>query len=362
MPQPYLPQSLPLTTVNWSKHVALIGKANGAVARFDGLLQSMTNPLVLLSPLTTQEAVLSSKIEGTQASLNEVLQYEANPKQEQDRIQDIIEVLNYRNAMQFAVKEMEKVPLSLRIMREMHKILMKHVRGAQQAPGEFREIQNWIGKPGSPIEVATYVPPPPNAVNDLIGNLEKYIHTEEQDPLVQLAILHAQFEMIHPFLDGNGRIGRILIPLFLYHKKVLSEPMFYISAYFEAHRDEYYDKLLAVSSARDWNNWIEYFLRATLEQANKNIEKAKAIHSLYEREKTNVEELTRSHYAIRILDFLFKKPVFRLGDFVKGTRVKRNSAHSLLSKLAKGNVLRTVPSKGRVGNTYLFGELLDIVQ
>ncbi len=361
MTQPFVPHMLPLETFDWTKFVHLIGTANRAVARYDGQLQNMPNPEILLSPLTTQEAVLSSKIEGTQASLKEVLQYEAGPSPERPRVNDIIEIINYRQALAGAVKQMESLPLSLRVIRETHARLMDGARGMQGAPGEFRKIQNWIGKPGSTIETATYVPPPPNEVMNLRHNLEKYIHSAEKDVLVQLAIIHAQFEMIHPFLDGNGRIGRMLIPLFLYHKKVLRQPMFYISAYFESHRDQYYDKLLSVSAANAWEDWIEFFLRATMEQATANSEKAKAVHRLYDSLKKRIEDLTHSQYAMRVLDFLFKKPVFRIGDFVTMTKIPRNSAPGILSKLVKGSVLSQIVSKGRLGNLYVLSSLIKIV-
>jgi len=239
---------------------------------------------------------------------------------------------------------------------------MQDARGMHGAPGEFRKVQNWIGNPGATIDTATYVPPPPNEVMNLLDNLEKYIHSEERDVLVQLAVIHAQFEMIHPFLDGNGRIGRILIPLFLYYKNVLSRPMFYISAYFESHRDLYYDKLLNISKDGAWEDWIEFFLRATEEQATTNSEKAKAVHQLYEQLKDKIEDLTHSQYTMRMLDFLFKMPIFRLGDFVDLTKIPRKTAQGLLSKLVRGSVLNQVVTKGRSGNLYSFPRLLDIVR
>ncbi len=359
---PFVPPMLPLQNFDWAKFVHLVGTANRAVARYDGQLQNMPNPEILLSPLTTQEAVLSSKIEGTQASLNDVLQYEANPSPTRPRVNDIIETINYRRALTGAVKQMKTLPLSLRVVRDAHVTLMQGARGMQGAPGEFRKIQNWIGKPGSTIETATYVPPPPNEVMNLLDNLEKYIHYEEKDVLVQLAVIHSQFEMIHPFLDGNGRIGRILIPLFLYHKGVLNRPMFYISAFFESHRDLYYDKLLSVSRDGAWEDWIEFFLHAVIEQATTNSEKAKSVTQLYEKLKTRIEELTHSQYAMRVLDSIFNRPVFRIGDFVTATKIPRNSAPGILSKLVKGKVLNQIVSKGRAGNIYVLSSLIRIVR
>ncbi len=363
MTKPFLPALLPLETFDWTKFVHLIGTANRAVARYDGQLQNMPNPEILLSPLTTQEAVLSSKIEGTQASLTEVLQYEASPSPEKPRANDIIEIINYRQALAGAVKQMESLPLSLRVIRETHGRLMHGARGMQGAPGEFRKIQNWIGKPGSTIETAIYVPPPPNEVMNLLDNLEKYIHSEEKDVLVQLAIIHAQFEMVHPFLDGNGRIGRMLIPLFLYHKKVLGQPMFYISAYFESHRDQYYDKLLSVSAANAWEDWIEFFLHATIEQATSNSEKAKAVHQLYEEKKERIAAVTKSQYSIRVLDFLFRKPIFQSSEFAKESKIPRPTAKRILQQLEGSKVIFLVSKgAGASPNVYGFTKLINLIK
>lgn len=221
MPKPFIPEKLPLENINWEDLLPNIVKANSAVAKFDGLLESILNPLLFLNPLMTQEAVLSSKIEGTQASLSEVLAFEAAPKRKQDNINDIEEVINYRNALLFATKELENRPICLNFIKDMHEILLQGVRGQNKARGEFRRIQNWIGKSNSTIETASYVPPEPHLLLEFLSDWEKYCHYDEKDKLVQLAIIHAQFEIIHPFLDGNGRIGRILIPLFLFEQKIL---------------------------------------------------------------------------------------------------------------------------------------------
>jgi Fic family protein len=249
--KPYIPEKLPTKSLDWSLLVRFVGQANSALARFDGILQGIVNPNVLLSPLTTQEAVLSSKIEGTQATLEEVLEYEAAPR-EDGKSEDIHEILNYRRAMRMAVDSLKDRPISLNLLKEIQFLLLDSVRGKDKGRGEFRTSQNWIGRPGCKMEEASYVPPPPLQVMEFLDNLEKYVRFDEEDRLVQMAIIHAQFEIIHPFLDGNGRVGRILVPLFLFEKGQLSSPMFYLSTYLEAHREVYYDRLQAISRDGDW--------------------------------------------------------------------------------------------------------------
>jgi Fic family protein len=249
----------------------------------------MPNPDLLLSPLTTQEAVLSSKIEGTQATFGEVLQFEAGeqPAQESRRL-DIQEILNYRTSLQIAEEELRTRPFNLNLLLELHGVLLNSVRGLDKGRGRLRTIQNWIGQPGSPIEKATYIPPEPGRLAALLDNWEKYYHAERPDPLVQLAMVHGQFEIIHPFIDGNGRLGRILIPLFLFEKGLLSRPVFYLSAYLEEHKDEYAASLGALTSKQQshgWNNWVRFFLNAITEQAKNNLDSARKIIDLYERRK-----------------------------------------------------------------------------
>lgn len=230
--KPYIPDTLPLENIEWPKLIDLMGKANRYIARYDGLLQSVINPDVLLAPLRTQEAVHSSKIEGTQASLQDVLQFEGEQEIEDYKKRDIYEVINYRIALKEGREQMQSMPLTLNLIRRMHATLMRDVRGSSADPGNFRRIQNFIGTPGSTIDTARFVPPTVPIMKEALGNWEKYMHHEELDVNVQLAIVHAQFEIIHPFLDGNGRMGRILIPLFLYHKKIIHEPVFYKAKHF----------------------------------------------------------------------------------------------------------------------------------
>ncbi|MCC7145112.1 MAG: Fic family protein [Phycisphaeraceae bacterium] len=289
----------------------LIGPAHAAVARYEGVLHGIPNANVLLTPLTTQEAVLSSKIEGTQATFGEVLEFEAAGEAVGgEKRDDIQEVLNYRTALRHAIKLMDKLPLSQRLVRESHKVLMQGVRGQNKTPGEYRRIPNWIGSPGCAVEAARFVPPPADCLPEAMSQWEKYLHGDAPDKLVQLAILHAEFEAIHPFLDGNGRLGRLLVPLFLVDKKLLSSPNFYVSAFLEANREEYYDRLLAVSRDDDWTGWCAFFLKAMIVQAAGNEAKAKAILELYRRKKEWIAELTHSHHAVKALDWLCRKHLF----------------------------------------------------
>ena len=358
--KPFRPHKLPLDKLDWTKFIQYIGAANRAVAKFDGLLQSIPNAQLLLSPLSIQEAVLSSKIEGTQATLEDVLKFEANPKKKIENYEDIQEIINYRKAMNMAVKKLEKLPLTSRLIKNIHKILLTGVRGEGKNPGNFRTGSVFIGKKGLGIEGASYIPPEPQNIERYFSELEKYIHFDEKDSLVQLAIVHAQFEIIHPFWDGNGRTGRILMPLFLYYKQVLSSPMFYLSEYFELNRDEYYEKLQNISKNNDWEKWIEFFLVAVEKQSTKNIAKTQEILKSYNNLKKQIINIPTPKNSIKVLDFLFSMPVFDSRDFIKKTGIQKMSALRILNFLSDENVL-TDDGEKRV-KTYFFTNLINIIK
>lgn len=269
--QPYIPDPLPLTELDYRLLLPLVGQANAALARYDGLLQGIPNPAVMLSPLTTQEAVLSSKIEGTQATVDEVLEQEAGLIKEGEKYKDIQEISNYRQALYSAREYLQDYSIRLPFVRELHRILLSSVRGQDKTPGEFRKDQNWIGRYGCTMEQASFVPPNPFQLPDFLQAWEQYLDSDDVDFLLQTAVMHAQFELLHPFKDGNGRIGRILIPLFLYQKKALSQPMFYLSEYLESHRDEYYARLKAISAEGDWNGWIAFSCKRWPLRLNKTV-------------------------------------------------------------------------------------------
>ncbi|HOE10095.1 MAG TPA: Fic/DOC family N-terminal domain-containing protein [bacterium] len=364
--KPYEPESLPLDCIDWAAHVSLIGQANAALARYDGMVQSIVNPLVLLSPLTTQEAVLSSRIEGTQANMEEVLEYEAAPEKpvEPTKYDDIQEIINYRRAMGQSVESLKKRPLCLNLVKELHATLLESARGRNKAPGQFRKIQNYIAPPGRPMEEADFVPPSPEKLPAALDNWEKYLHLEEKDVLVQLAIAKAQFEIIHPFLDGNGRLGRMLIPLFLYAKGLLSEPTFYVSAYLEEHRDIYYERLRAISKEKDWNGWITFFLTAVNEQAKQNTQTVRAVMDLYERLKGVIVDLTHSQYALQTLDAIFSRPIFRSTQFQAQAGIPtRPTAGLVLRKLEEGGILKVFEKgSGRRPALIVFSDLINLVE
>ena len=356
----------PPKSLDWSRLLPLIGPANAAVARYEGILRGVPNPNVLLSPLTAQEAVLSSRIEGTQTTLGEVLEFEAegNPADETtSRKADIHEVLNYRIALSEATRMMEKLPLSQRLVKRTHAVLMRGVRGRNKAPGQYRGVPNWIGPEGCSIEEARFVPCNAEHVSDAMNAWEHYLHASAPDILVQLAVVHAEFESIHPFLDGNGRLGRLIVPLFLHAKKLLSLPNFYISEYLNNHRDEYYERLLAVSGNGDWSAWCEFFLKAVISQAEMNQQKAQAILSLYDERKNWIAEITHSQYAMRALDWFFARPIFRASDFVANAEIPRPTANRILRVVRDGGLLREIrPASGRRAAVVAFTDLLNIAE
>jgi Fic family protein len=362
---PYLPKTLPISNIDWEMHIKLIGRANAAISKYDGILESMINPQILLSSLTTQEAVLSSKIEGTQATFEQVLQFEADDKNQSeiDIQHDIQEIINYRNATSAAISYLNERPIDIKMLQDLHQILLTSVRGEQKKPGKIRDIQNYIGSKGLSVKQAIFIPPAPNNIMKALENWENYLHSDEKDPLVQLAILKAQFELIHPFVDGNGRIGRMLVPLFLYYKKLLSTPMFYISGYFDANRSEYYARLLALSRNDDWNGWIEFFLKGIVIQAEENSSKAKSILNLYSEMQKQIPNITHSRYAIQAIDTIFLRPIFKTPDFIADSKIPRVGSHRILKELNNADIINIIQSgKGRSPTIYLFPRLMSIIE
>ncbi len=356
----------PPEELDWKRLIPVIGPASMAVARYDGTLSAVQNASLLLSPLITQEAVLSSRIEGTQTTMGEVLEYEAEgvgKTMEPEKRADIQEVLNYRRAMWTAVEMMKKLPLCQRVVREAHRVLMDGVRGDGKDPGEYRRTQNWIGSHGCTIEEARFVPISPDQLQEGMSAWEKHIHADAQDHLVRLAVLHAEFEALHPFNDGNGRLGRMLVPLYMAEKKLLNGPMFYISAYFEAHRDEYYDRLLDISRKGKWTEWCLFFLEAVRDQAEQNQRKANAILSLYEEMKPRITDITRSQHAINALDRIFSQPIFNGSDFINTSGIPEATARRILRELRNHDVLDVVlEASGRRSAILAFPELLNITE
>jgi Fic family protein len=358
--------SFPPATLDWPQLLPLIGPASAAIARYAGLLQAMPDANMLLSPMTVQEAVLSSRIEGTQATMGEVLELEAEggPLDESTpKKADIQEVLNYRAALHEATRLIETLPLSQRLIKDTHRVLMQGVRGRSKDPGEYRRISNWIGAQGCTLEQARFVPVSADKLLGAIAAWETYLHADTPDVLVQLAIVHAEFEAIHPFLDGNGRLGRLIVPLFLVARGLLARPNFYLSEYLESNRDEYYERLLAISRDGDWTGWCGFFLRALIEQAKTNQARVQAILDLYRARKDWITEQTHSQYSVRALDWMFQRPIFRASDFGVSAGIPGPTAARILRISRDNHLVRELRSaSGRRSAILCFPELLNIAE
>ncbi|RVT83383.1 Fic family protein [Rhodobacteraceae bacterium CCMM004] len=357
----------PPETLDWSRLVALVGRANAALARFDGLVSAVPNANVLLSPLTTQEAVLSSRIEGTQVTMGEVLEIEAaddDTHLDSGRRDDAEEVRNYRAALIFAAGAARARGLSLHLLREAHAILMDGVRGRDQSPGAFRVEQNWIGPAGCPIEQASFVPIPQE---HLATGLERWAtftsNAHGSDPLILTALMHLEFEALHPFKDGNGRLGRMLIPLQLAQSGALSGPHFFMSGYLEANRDEYVHRMRRVSSHGEWSEWVEFFLAGVLDQAVENRGRAERIVALFQEMQHDIAAKTHSQYASLAAEFIFSRPVFPSSAFSVGSGIPKPTALRMLPVLRDHGILATVrAASGRRPAVYAFRDLINITE
>jgi len=355
---------LPVVNLNWQKLMPLISRANAALGRYDGMLRSLPNADVLLSPITTNEAVLSSRIEGTQVTLEEILQQDGGVDIAPERQADMEEVRNYRNALFSAESAMEHRPISLSIIKELHQTLMQGVRGQDKTPGQFRIDQNWIGRIGCTLEDARFIPPNPIVLPQALEDWAAYIASTDDDPVLQIAVVHAQFEILHPFKDGNGRIGRMLIPLLLFQRGLLSRPMFYLSEYLEAHREAYYDKLLLITEQGDWQGWIEFFTNGVIAQADTNLNKAQKILALYTKLKPQFIEVTQSKFAVPALDTFFQKPIISSTDFAIRSKIPtRATSNAILKILMDQNLIQIFkPAAGRVPSIYILRDLLNIAE
>ena len=291
----------------------LLSKADRSLGRLDGATSILPNPDLFVAMYVRQEAVLSSQIEGTQSTLEDVLQYEIDAKG-QEHPKDIEEVVNYINALQYGLKRLSGLPLSLRLIREIHDKLLDGVRGSDRTPGEFRKSQNWIGSQGCTLATASFVPPPVSQMHRSLDNLEKFLHDRDSFPtLIHCGIAHAQFETIHPFLDGNGRIGRLLITFLLCQREVLQKPLLYLSHYLKFHRAEYYDRLMAVRTEGNWEGWLKFFLKGIFEVSESATTTARSILNLREQNRELIgRETTTSGYGLRLLDLLFEKPIINI--------------------------------------------------
>ncbi len=323
--------------------VGLLSRADQAVGRLDGVTRTLPNPDLFVAMYVRREAVLSSQIEGTQSTLEDVLSYELDPRR-RDVPQDVEEVVNYVRAMNYGLERLATLPLSLRLIREIHAELMSGVRGADRLPGEFRRSQNWIGPGGASLSQATFVPPPVPEMTEALCDLEKFLHEENDLPvLVRCGLVHAQFETIHPFLDGNGRVGRLLITFQLVHAGVLHRPLLYISHYLKRHRAEYYDRLGAIRQSGDWEGWLRFFLRGIAETAEEATDTAEAIVGLREEHRALLQHEGLGLNGLRLLDLLFQHPLVNV-NLVRDTLGVRsyNTANNLVEQLTALGLLEEV--------------------
>jgi len=315
----FLPLSLPPDLPLDKGLVRTLSDADRALGELAGLGRTMPNPNLLIAPFIRREAVLSSRIEGTQADLTDLYAYEAGQLPLFTEVKppppeaDVREVGNYVRAMEYGLKRLDTLPVSLRLLRELHARLMEGVRGEHATPGEFRRSQNWIGRPGCTIQDAEFVPPPVPEMQEALDAFEKYLHVEDNyPPLIRLAFIHYQFETIHPFLDGNGRIGRLAITLLLVNWDLLPLPLLYLSAFFEKHRQGYYDLLLGVSRQGAWPRWVEFFLRGVAEQARDAGQRAKRLQDLQEEWRARLAQKRSPGLLFRLADSLFETPILTI--------------------------------------------------
>lgn len=359
-PMPYILENLPTRPLDMSSLLAPLGRANRALARYAGNLEFLRNPDLLLSPFLLQDCVLSSRIEGTQTTLDDVLAYEAGSTE--GPTADSQEVINYREALRYGAHSLQHRELSFGLLREMHALLLRGVRGESKDPGQVRRTQNWIGARGCSMETAGYVPPAPETLSAYLDNWDAYLRTEDADPLIQVCILHAQFEMIHPFLDGNGRIGRLMIPLFLNQRRILHRPVFYLSEYLEKNRDRYMGCLADIERRDGWEAWILFMLNAIAEQASVNTERAHRLHEYHEQCSADFRRLLNSPYSQALLDAIFAHPIFNRSQIREAVPdISAPTLQRALNSLCQEKIISLHrDSSGRRPALYAMRRLLDI--
>ena len=354
----FFPNPLPRSLDLPNSAVVKMADAEAALGRLAGAGRLLPNPQLLVGPYLRREAVASTRIEGTQASLTDVYDAEAT---NQPLGPDVEEVINYVSAIESGLSRLATLPLSTRLIREMHAIILDGVRGRDRQPGEFRTSQNWIGAPGATIETATFVPPPPEELGDLLDDLEAFVHeVPTMPPLIQAALLHYQFETIHPFLDGNGRLGRLLVVFFLVIRDRLPAPLLYISPYFEERRDEYYGALQGVRERGDLESWLAMFLDAVATQAVDAVGRAEQLTDLRKRYRATVQDATRSA-ANQLVDLAFEQPVLTARLVEQRLNIARPSALAALRTLADLGILSEATDGPRGQLRWRAPEILDVL-
>lgn len=339
-----------------------ISAADRALSELAGVTRTLPNPHLLIRPFMGREAVLSSRIEGTQASLSDLFYFEASNKPPSE-FSDVLEVRNYVRALEHGLKRLDELPVCLRLLKEMHAELMRGVRGDHLTPGEFRTSQNWIGPEGCTLNEAKFVPPPPEDLAEALGELEKFWHAPSPLPLVvRLALVHYQFEAIHPFLDGNGRIGRSLLILLLCAEKVLPQPMLYLSAYFERNRQEYYRLLLAVSREGCWQEWVRFFLRGVAEQARDAINRSEKLLALWQAYRGKLQSARSSALLLKLVDGLFDRPFLSFVKAQKSLGVTFRAAQLNVFKLVEAGILHERGEGRTYGRIFVAHEIMAVLE
>jgi Fic family protein len=325
----------------------LLSDADRSLGRLDGVAAVIPNPDLFVPMYVRQEAVLSSQIEGTQSTLEDVLQFEIDEKG-RELPKDVEEVVNYVKAMNYGLARLKELPLSLRLIREIHAELLKGARGANRTPGEFRRTQNWIGPEGSTLATATFVPPSVPEMHQALDNLEKFLHDESLPVLIHSGLSHAQFETIHPFLDGNGRVGRLLITFLLCQRGVLHRPFLYLSHFLRAHRAEYYDRLMAVRTSGDWEGWLKFYVRGVDEVSRGATDTAKTILQMREQHRQIIaKELGGNAFALPLLDFLFEQPLVTISIVERRLDCVYVTAAKVIEQFVRLGLLREITGNRR---------------
>ena len=342
--------------------ISALADAERELSRLAILAGSFPFPRLLVEPFVRQEAVLSSRIEGTRASLEDLYHFETEQPSFFEQVEDVREVHNYVRATDYGLERIKTLPISLRLIRELHAILLEGVRGGALTPGEFRRSQNWIGPPGSTPANAPYVPPPVDEMHLALADMEKFIHTNtELPPLIRAGLIHYQFEAIHPFLDGNGRVGRLLVVLLLCEWDLLSQPLLNLSAYIERYRQEYYDRLLAVSQRGEWEAWLRFFLRGVSEQAQQSLARMEHLGMLRAKYQDVVLADRKPERIGSVVDFVFTRPIVTIRQVADGLGMPFKTASAYAEKLVQAGVLREITGFAR-NRIFQADEILKALQ
>ena len=355
----FIPADLPpVPPLRFDSQLAtVLAGAGTALGRLDGVAATLPNPELFVAMYVRREAVLSSQIEGTQSTLDDVLAYEIDS--ERGKLPgDVEEVVNYVKAMNYGLQRLQTLPLSLRLLREIHGVLLSGGRGSDKTPGKFRDRQNWIGS--SRLTDAVFIPPPVHEMRTALGNLERYLHDHDGlDPLIVCALAHAQFETIHPFLDGNGRVGRLLITFLLCHEKVLQRPVLYLSHYLKQHRGTYYDRLMAVRYEGDWEGWLRFFLTGVATVAREAEQTARRIVQLREQLRDAAQAGGVSVNVLKLMDHLFEQPVINVKAASEALHVSIPAANRMINELHDSGILAEVTGGNR-NRMFRFAPYLDL--